>query len=105
MGRRTRSWIAVAAAVAGLLAAGDAHAAAPAEWKSLAREIADPWPELIDQRGHAEDYVQKEDPQYGPPMLGYALLQSGLRDDRRDLVDAGLRALNSTVRETTPKGE
>jgi hypothetical protein len=88
-----------------VLGASPAQAAAPPEWEALAAEIAEPWPALIDERGWFEDYIQRDDPKYGPPMLGYALIQSGLRNNRADQIDTGLRALNSTVRDTTPQGK
>jgi hypothetical protein len=103
MGRRTRCWIAVLIVV--LSATSGADAAAPPEWDALAREIAEPWPGLIDERGWFEDYIQADDPKYGPPMLGYALIQSGIRYRRQEQIDTGLRALNSTVRDTEPKGK
>ena len=105
---RTRCWIAVITVVAGLsglFGSTAAHAAVPPEWDALARDIAEPWPGLVDERGWFEDYIQAKDPQYGPPMLGYALIQSGIRNGRQDQIDTGLRALNSTVRDTTPKGK
>lgn len=105
MRRRTRCWIAVLIVLATALGAPSAQAAAPAEWTALAQEIAEPWPGLIDHRGWFEDYIQAKDPAYGPPMLGYALLQSGLRNGRADQIDTGLRALNSTVRDTEPQGK
>jgi len=106
MRRGARCWIAVFIAVATAAAAtSPAQAAAPPEWTALARDIAEPWPGLIDARGRFPDYVQAKDPEYGPPMLGYALLQSGLRDGRPDQIDTGLRALNSTVRDTSPRGK
>jgi hypothetical protein len=104
MRRRTRCWIAVfIAALSTAGSAASAPAAAPPEWDALAREIAEPWPALIDSRGRFPDYVQATDPQYPPPMLGYALLQTGLRNNRSDQVDTGLRALNAAVLDISPK--
>ena len=91
------------AALAGLLAvisvAGSARAAAPPEWESLAGEIAQPWPGLMDARGRYPDYVQGTEPLYPPPVLGYALIQTGLRTNRAELIDTGLRTLNAAVRD------
>src|SRR4051794_6831801 len=101
MRRRTSSVL--AAAVAALLAtvsvAGSAEAAAPPEWESLAADIAQPWPGLIDERGRYPDYVQGTAPPTPPPMLGYALIQTGLRTNRPELIDTGLRTLNAAVRD------
>jgi hypothetical protein len=98
MRRWKRRLIAALAAVLAVVAtAGSAQAATPPEWESLASEIAQPWPGLMDARGRYPDYVQGIPALYPPPVLGYALIQTGLRTSRPDLIDTGLRTLNAAV--------
>ena len=103
MRRRTRRWIAVVIALAGALTHTPAQAATPPEWDALAREIAEPYPALINSSGGFPDYVQPVDSGNPRPMLGYALLQAGLREGRTEWIDAGLRTLTRTARLINPK--
>jgi hypothetical protein len=92
--------MAVAAAAA---AAPASAAAAPATWRDLALAIADPWPALQTKSGHFGDYVRERAggagrDDYGDAMLGYALLQVGVREGEDRLVRAGLRAVTYAAR-------
>ena len=71
--------------------------------EALARDIAAPRPGLIDARGRYPDYVQATDPQYPPPMLGYALIQTGLRTGTARRSETGLRTLNHSVVDIHPR--
>jgi hypothetical protein len=89
---------ALAATLAVALASAQPAVAAPASWRDLSLAIADPWPALQSKSGHFGDYVRdraggagRDD--YGDAMLGYALLQVGLREGEDRLVRAGLRAV------------
>jgi hypothetical protein len=91
---------ALAALVAGFaLALGTAQpAAAATSWNQLSLDIADPWPALQTGAGHFGDYVRdrvggagRDD--YGDALLGYALLQTGIRSGDDRLVRAGLRGV------------
>jgi len=60
-----------------------------------------PWVGLQTADGPFPDYVSGEAGglgRYGEAMLGYALLQTGLRDGSQPLVDAGLRAIGYALR-------
>src|SRR3712207_4885992 len=83
------------------LAAGEAYAQSPEEarWKSYSREMAAPWPGIQRETGNLPDYLDGlnnpfEGTRYGDAMVGWGLLQVGLRDDRPTLVTAGLRAID-----------
>jgi len=99
----------LAAGIAGVPAAG---AAAPDEWRGLARQIADPWPGLQRAEGWYPDYVYGGgkafcgrpscrkglgNARYGESLLGYGLVMTGLRDADQRLVDSGLRAISYIV--------
>ncbi|MEA2349389.1 MAG: hypothetical protein QOG86_330 [Thermoleophilaceae bacterium] len=98
----SRALAALVACVA-VAASAPPAAAAPASWQQLARGIADPWPALQTRSGHFGDYVRdraggagRDD--YGDAMLGYALLQVGLREDDQRPVRSGLRAVTYAAR-------
>ena len=81
----------------------------PDRWLSLSADIADPWPRLQQPNGTYHDYLgggyryQRPVPytRYGEAVLGYALLQTGIRTGRRDEIEAGLRSIRWAV--TRPK--
>jgi hypothetical protein len=74
-----------------------AGAAEPGGYTALARAAAAPWPALQRSDGSFREYIPGHDPRnkddYGEAMLGYGLLQAGLRDGDRAQIDAGLRAV------------
>lgn len=76
-------------------------AADAARWRALAGRIAAPWPRLQDADGRFRDYVVGRragfPERYGESVMGYALLQSGIRDRSRRAVAAGLRAIEWVV--------
>jgi hypothetical protein len=103
----------LAGALAALAPAGAGAATDPAGWNLLARDIASPWPRLQNGNGSFRDYVYggqvsfcttQRCPQgpgnarYGESVLGYALLQTGLRNSDPALIDAGLRGVAFAVR-------
>ena len=66
--------------------------------RALAREMAAPWVALQLPEGTFPDYLHGDKPprstRYGEAILGYGLMQAGLREGDDDTVDAGLRALD-----------
>src|SRR5215213_4061190 len=93
--------------------AAPAGAAAPTRWSTLSTDVARSWVSLQNSNGTFPDYVyggrvsfcaRRRCPggpgnaRYGESVLGYALLQAGVR--RRDgrLIDGGLRAIGYVVR-------
>jgi hypothetical protein len=77
-------------------------AAVPARWDDLAQKMAAPWPALQITSGPEKDrYKDFTDryikgfplTRYGEAMLGYGLVQTGLRDGDERLLDSGLTAL------------
>jgi hypothetical protein len=103
----------VAAAVAVVVAtAAPASAAAPQEWRDLAKEMSRPWPGLQKSEGWFPDYVYGGgkafcnttkcrkglgNARYGESLLGYGLVMTGLREGDRTLVDTGLKAISYIV--------
>ena len=74
----------------------------PEQWRRLALAMARPWPALQvksgPQAGRFPDYTDrfiKGFPltRYGESVLGYALVQTGVREGEDRLIDSGLRAL------------
>src|SRR4051812_20706894 len=107
--------IAVAAVVAYLWLSPvtPTEAAAPTRWRSLAEEIAVNWTGNQNRNGTFRDYVYGGhvsfclrlrcrkglgNARYGESVLGYAMVETGLRSHDTRLVDAGLRAINYIVR-------
>lgn len=93
-----RTGLAALAAVAACLAAAAPATASPADWADVSRQVAAPWPDLQAANGHFSDYVLARAPgaardDYGDAMLGYALLQVGIRESDGRATQAGLRAL------------
>jgi hypothetical protein len=72
--------------------------------RSLCREMAAPWPGLQFPNGTFPDYLHHDEApastRYGEAMLGYGLLQTGVREDDHALIDTGLRGLRWFVRQT-----
>jgi hypothetical protein len=71
------------------------------QWSDLARAMAEPWPDLQNDDGTFPDYVQGGQPgvsaRYGESMLGYGLLRTGIRENERRFIDAGLRGTSYAV--------
>jgi hypothetical protein len=95
----------IAAALAvGALAGGAAPAAAQdlrGDAAAEAHAIAQPWPDLQDEDGRFTDYTsatgRNSYARYGESALGYALLQTGLRENSSRLIRAGLRGVSAAV--------
>ena len=94
-----------ALALAGLTAlacAASAAAATSADWRALADAMASPWPSLQKGEGELIDYMDEyTNPggkpggtRYGDALMGYALIQTGLRTGNRAYVDTGIRAIS-----------
>jgi hypothetical protein len=74
-------------------------------WSDLARRMAAPWPAIQHTGGSFPDYLDAvaaayggyPGSRYGDAMMGYALLQTGLREDAADVTAAGARALSSAT--------
>ena len=83
-------------------AAGTAHAQTSADWRGLASEIAAPWPSLSKGDGELIDYMDEyTNPggkpggtRYGDALMGYGLIQTGLRDGNSTLIDTGIRSIS-----------
>src|SRR5919107_4718369 len=104
---------AMAAVLATVAASTPASAAAPASWDSFAGEAGSTWARLQNSNGTFPDYVYGGrvsfclklhcapglgNARYGESVLGYALIQQGVRTRDRRLSDAGLRAIDYVVR-------
>jgi hypothetical protein len=97
---RPFKYIPVLALVAALAAPAAPAGAARSDWVGLAREMAEPWPGLQKSDGEFPDYTDDEIPnqygdgtRYGDAVLGWALIQRGLRQDDQTLIDAGVDAV------------
>jgi hypothetical protein len=101
------------AGIAMAVGAQPAAAAVPAGWSALADEMARPWPNLQNPDGTYQDYVYGGgrafcltrncapglgNARYGEAMLGYALIQAGLRSGDDGLVRTGMRSISYIVR-------
>ena len=73
-----------------------------AAWAQLTSELAAPWPALQTDEGPYRDYTDGlasntfnigPGTRYGDAVMGLALIQQGLREDDRELVDSGVRAM------------
>lgn len=106
-----RSRHAVALAAAALLLAPASAAAAPQdEWRTLSQRIAQPWPGIQAADGQFPDYVIRAAPgsmrdRYGEALLGYGLIQNGIRDGDDRATSAGLRSLAFAARKRDPGWE
>jgi hypothetical protein len=99
---RSRHIVAAAVAALACLAAAPAALAGSAEWEPLAAQMAAPWPDLQQGSGELVDYMDEyTNPtgkpggtRYGDALMGYALIQTGLRTDDRRLIDTGIRSIS-----------
>src|SRR4051812_16567081 len=93
MGRKPVAMVLVALACA----PSSARAAEPADYQALAQAIAAPWPGRQHSDGHFQEYVPGHDPRnkddYGEAMLGYGLLQIGVRTGDQGMIVAGLNGV------------
>jgi hypothetical protein len=70
--------------------------------RSLARQIAAPWPDRQAKNGHLRDDIAGVS-NYGDAVMGYALLDEGLRERDPRIVTTGLRAIRfATSRGSLP---
>jgi hypothetical protein len=68
-------------------------------WRSLARDIAAPWPAIQRRSGMLPDYMdERYGSRYGDAMMGYGLVRTGLREGNRAMVRTGLRAVTFATR-------
>lgn len=104
--RRGLAVVAVFVAVAGVAAPGASAQyedpippPATERWRSLAREIAAPWPSLQERSGRLRDYMdERYGSRYGDAMMGYGLVRTGVREGDGRLIRAGLRAVTFATR-------
>lgn len=88
-------------ATGGALAVPSAHASS-AEWKTLAAQMAAPWPALAKGDGELIDYMDEyTNPggkpggtRYGDALMGYGLIQTGLREKDNAMIDTGIRSIS-----------
>ncbi|MEA2403373.1 MAG: hypothetical protein QOE08_20 [Thermoleophilaceae bacterium] len=68
-------------------------------WSALASRIAQPWLKLQFSNGVFDDYILGPGlrSRYGDAMLGYGLLQTGIRDGNKALIGAGMLGVTSAV--------
>jgi hypothetical protein len=104
LSRRTAISRAALAAIAGLLAlgAGTAAAAAPGyDIREVARQMsiqaAAPWPHLQRAGGSFRDDIHEPTP-YAESILGYGLLQTGLREHDDKLIGSAFKAFGWVIR-------
>ena len=92
-----------AAALAVLALATRAPEPAPArgdvaEWHDMANDIAEPWQGLQKSNGQLRDYMDERfGSRYGDSVMGYALIQTGLREGDDAAVETGMRAITFAV--------
>jgi hypothetical protein len=78
------------------------HDAPASRWEALARAMAAPWPALQEPSGRLGDYTDRlpgafgrhGGTRYGDAVMGYALIEAGLRERDRRLVRTGIRAIS-----------
>jgi hypothetical protein len=91
--------VVLAASVADDRGAAAAHTS---RWAALADRMAAPWPSLQHRDGELVDYTDRlpgafgrhVGTRYGDAVMGYALLQAGLREGDRRLIRTGIRAVS-----------
>ena len=72
------------------------------EWRALATQMAAPWPALSKGDGELIDYMDEyTNPggkpggtRYGDALMGYGLIQTGLREKNRALIETGVRSIS-----------
>jgi hypothetical protein len=94
-----RAWLILGAAA---LLLGVPASARATGWSEQARSMAAPWPAVQRPDGSLPDYLDAvsrayggfPDTRYGNALMGYALLQTGLRERDERITRAGRRALD-----------
>jgi hypothetical protein len=107
-----RLFFCLLSAVVALAAAPAAHAAAPPSWGSFAHAVGNSWTAQQMGNGTFRDYVYGGrvsfcakrhcapglgNARYGESVLGYSLIQTGLRTGDSGMVNSGLRAIDYIV--------
>ena len=101
----TARWTSLAAALllAGIAALlycpAPADAQVEARWRAFSREMAAPWPDIQRPTGNLPDYLDGlnnpyEGTRYGDAMMGWGLLQVGIRDQQPRMINAALAAVD-----------
>ena len=91
--------LAIGLLLTGPVAEASAQSPEEARWRSYSRAMAAPWPAIQRDTGNLPDYLDGlnnpfEGTRYGDAMIGWGLLQVGLRDRDDRLVSSGLRAID-----------
>ena len=69
------------------------------EWRAVSRQLAAPWPKIQRRNGSLPDALRERRwARYGNGMAGLGLLQTGIRERKRRLVRAGVRAVSAETR-------
>ena len=68
-------------------------------WSAIATRISQPWLRLQYSNGVFDDYILGAGlrSRYGDAMLGYSLLQTGIRNGDQATIDTGIRGVTSAV--------
>lgn len=90
------------AIAATLASAPPATAATSADWRALADRMAAPWPALQKGDGELIDYMDEyTNPggkpggtRYGDALMGYGLIQVGLRSGNRGYIETGIKSVS-----------
>jgi hypothetical protein len=100
----TRTKLIAAAALAAVFMTVPATASGQdrRDWSAYARSVAAPWPQLQKSTGELIDYMDEyTNPggkpggtRYGDALMGYALVQTGLRSGDRSMIDTGMRSIS-----------
>ena len=103
IGHRMRAASLLAAAVVPVLAvltfgAPPAGAQVESRWRAFSREMAAPWPNIQRETGNLPDYLDGlnnpyEGTRYGDAMMGWGLLQVGVRDNEPRIINSALAAI------------
>lgn len=102
MRRHTWAVVVTSLTVAGAAFAVQADAAAPGEWKALRSQIAAPYPSIATAEGRFTDYLRPRQNPVPVPSLGLALVQAGLDQKDRTMVDTGVQTITDFVEHYRP---
>lgn len=110
-GRRHLAAAAVVAVVAALTSAAEGVAqdtlttVPESRWRAVSRDLAAPWPKIQRPTGNLPDYLDglvgngEEGTRYGDSLIGYGLLQTGLREHDDTAIAAGISAISYATSE------